>query len=87
MSVYSEIKEIKNELKIQDNCMTLHPIFMIQQQIDNERWEPLQMFFTDKAAKEFIARNQKHYKNLRIYVKSGHRNPEWQAIRNFLLTF
>ena len=45
------------------------------------------VFFTEAAANDYIHRNQKrHSEKLYVYVDSGHRNPEWQEIRNFLLS-
>ena len=45
------------------------------------------VFFTEDAADDYIRRNQKrHSEKLYVYVDSGHRNPEWQEIRNFLLS-
>ena len=45
------------------------------------------VFFTEAAANDYIRRNQKrHSEKLYVYVDSGHRNPEWQEIRNFLLS-
>lgn len=45
-------------------------------------------FFTNTAAEEWIARNRHNYPNgsLNIYVDSGWKNPEWQLVRDFLMT-
>lgn len=51
-----------------------------------DRWDFLQPFFTEAAAKRFIEGNAHRYDELRIYVDSAYRNVEWQAIRAFLLT-
>jgi len=52
-----------------------------------DRWETVQPFFTEVEADRFIAANRhRHDGELRIYVEWGGRNPEWMAIRNFLLS-
>ena len=53
-----------------------------------DRWETVQPFFTEKAAQRFIDSNAHRHDPgaLRIYVDSAYRNPEWMAIRNFLLS-
>lgn len=51
-----------------------------------EEWEYVMCFFTEAAADDFIAHNaHRHDGELRTYVDSGHRNPEWQAVREHLL--
>ncbi len=51
-----------------------------------DHWETVQPFFTETAAQAFIESNKhRHcYEGLRIEVESAYRNPEWQAVRNFL---
>lgn len=49
-----------------------------------ERWEFLQPFFAKSAAEEFIARNGHRFGTMRMYVESGHRNQEWQLLREML---
>ncbi len=54
-------------------------------------WEHVSSFLTDAAAKEFIQRNghrygRHGYSELRTYVESGYRNPEWIALRRALKT-
>lgn len=52
-----------------------------------DRWETIQTFFTEVEADRFIADNRhRHDGELRTYVEWGGRNPEWMAIRNFLLS-
>lgn len=53
-----------------------------------DHWETVQPFFTEKAARQFVESNAHRYDpdSLRIYVDSAYRNPEWQAVRNFLLS-
>lgn len=49
-------------------------------------WVNVQPFFTEAAAQEWITRNQHNYEHpLRIYAKSAHNNPEWKAIRKWLM--
>jgi hypothetical protein len=53
-----------------------------------DRWETVQPFFTEIAAQQFINSNSRRHDPgaLRIYVDSAYQNPEWQAVRNFLLS-
>lgn len=52
-----------------------------------DRWETVQPFFTEVEADRYIAANRhRHDGQLRTYVEWGGRNPEWMAIRNFLLS-
>ena len=51
-----------------------------------DRWEYVQTFFTRAAALQFIDNNKhRYYNELRIYVDSGYRNPEWQTVRQYLI--
>ena len=50
-----------------------------------DRWEYVQVFFTEAAAREYIERNKHNLNEPRVYVDSGYRNPEWQAVRDFLM--
>jgi hypothetical protein len=44
-------------------------------------------FFTQQAAEAWIGANQKrHDEKLYVFVESGWRNPEWQQVRDFLLS-
>ena len=52
-----------------------------------DRWETVQPFFTEVEANHFIEANKhRHNGELRTYVDSAYHNPEWQAVRNFLLS-
>jgi hypothetical protein len=52
-----------------------------------DRWETVQPFFTEVEADRYIAANKhRHDGELRTYVDWGGRNPEWIAIRNFLMS-
>ena len=42
-------------------------------------------FFSAKAAEDYVTRFHYNYKNPYVYVETGYRNDEWQAIRNVLL--
>ncbi len=48
-------------------------------------WDNIQPFLTRKTADWFIDRHGHDYDYLRVYVASGHANPEWIAIRRLLL--
>lgn len=53
----------------------------------SDRWETVQPFFTEVEANRFIAANRhRHDGELRTYVEWGGRNPEWKAVRDFLLS-
>lgn len=45
----------------------------------------VQPFFTRAAAEAFIAANRINLFEPTIYVDSGHRNPEWKAVRKSLM--
>jgi hypothetical protein len=47
-----------------------------------EKWEHFATYVTAEAAQEFVAKKGGQY---RVYVNSGCRNHEWQALRAFLL--
>jgi hypothetical protein len=46
-----------------------------------ESWEFVQPFLTRDAAEEFRRREAHNLGETRIYVESGHRNPEWKRLR------
>lgn len=50
-----------------------------------DQWEFVQPFFTEVAAEAYIAANSHRMNETRIYVDSGYRNYEWQAVRAMLL--
>jgi hypothetical protein len=53
-----------------------------------DTWENVMPFFTREGAEEYLRINGHNLQGQeppRIYVESGYRNAEWQAIRNFLL--
>src|SRR5574343_373070 len=85
--------EISRQLHRQDNRGTSHPIFQVRklQQTKDVHREVLvnegSGFFTHQAAEDWIKIHQKrHDESLYVFVESGWRNPEWQQVRNFLLS-
>ena len=50
-----------------------------------DQWEPVQSFFTERGADAYIQANRHNLKEPRVYVDSAYRNPEWQAIRRYLM--
>lgn len=49
------------------------------------RWEQVASFFTQKAAEKYMATNShRHEGELRMYVSSAYRNPEWAELRRLL---
>ncbi len=46
----------------------------------------VEVFMTNEAAEFWVAQNEHRHNALEIYVASGFRNPEWQAIRDFLMS-
>lgn len=52
-----------------------------------DRWEFVQPFFTEDGAKEYLRINGHNVRGeTRIFVESGWRNAEWEAIRELLLS-
>lgn len=49
-----------------------------------DTWELVQPFFTRVAAEAFIAANKHRLTDPQIFIDSAYRNPEWQAIREYL---
>jgi hypothetical protein len=50
-----------------------------------DTWEFVQPFFTRKAAEAYIEVMRHRLTDPRVYVESGYRNREWQAIRALLM--
>ena len=48
-----------------------------------DRWVYVQPFLSEQGARDYIAANKHRYEpdELRVYVDSGYRNYEWQALR------
>jgi hypothetical protein len=83
----NEILLIAERLRTQDNRITSHPIFMVQERPDSQsNWTNLQPCFTNAAAEAFIERQSHNYRHLRVYVASGYDNPEWRIVRDWLMS-
>lgn len=133
-----EIKEIGQQIALQDNQCTANPIFLVEQKerlygfdencgegpvwIDsdgyeasvevsekleddytsdftepdfwtrtfyNDCWRFVTVFFTEKAARQYIKDNAHHFKyphnEARVFVDSLNRNSEMKAVRNHLI--
>lgn len=50
-----------------------------------DTWETVTVYFTEIGAKHHINQHKHNLIEPRVYVDSGYNNPEWQAIRGFLL--
>jgi hypothetical protein len=50
-----------------------------------DRWEFVQPFLTLEAAEAFRRREAHNLGETRVYVESGHRNPEWKWLRALLV--
>jgi len=50
-----------------------------------EIWEFVTSCFTERGCKDYITVNGHNLGETRIYVESGYRNYEWQAIRELLM--
>jgi len=51
-----------------------------------ERWEFVQPFFTEAAAKRYLEENAHNLRpQARVYAESAYRNKEWIAIRHTLM--
>lgn len=49
-----------------------------------DTWEFVQPFVTHSGAEAYIQANSHRMNEARIYVDSGHRNPEWKEVRRQL---
>jgi hypothetical protein len=50
-----------------------------------DEWEFVTVCLTRKGAENFIKSQAHNLKEPRIYVDSGHRNPEWKALRKYFM--
>ena len=84
---YEEADEIKAEQLngYDEDCVGLDDNTTWNKTYYRDRWEFVQPFFTEKAAKKYIEENSHRLNEPKIYVESGHRNSEFEAIRNFIL--
>lgn len=84
----TEIDRMKKAMLDQENRATAHPMYLVQEQrpfAGKSIWAFVDVFFTEEAAGEFIARHRRNFLELRVYVGSGWRNPEWKAVRELLI--
>lgn len=134
MEIPAKIKKISGLINTQDNRITSHPMFLVQQKVrttgfdpdyaDNSQlcwigddgevdeetskglfedyengkyvdsfytltgfvdsWEFVTCCFTNSGAEEYIRVNGHNLNEPRVYVASGFRNFEFQAVRDFL---
>jgi len=79
-----QIQRIRENLYCQDNRMTGNPYFIV---VEGERPDiknsNTQIFFTQKAADEYIERNAHNMNDPWIWIKSGNASPEWCAVRHY----
>ena len=79
---------MRHEMNTQDNQATAHPMYTVQEVRGEGNMDDvcytLQVFFTRKAAEEFIENEKYNYRKLIIYIKSGNNNLEWIAARRLL---
>jgi hypothetical protein len=82
------LRQSSETINTQDNRITAEPIFMVQEKHwrNSTVYVNIQPFFTEKAAQEYINANRHNLVEPRIYVESGYRNYEWQAVRTLLKT-
>ena len=78
------LETARANIKTQDNRITSHPIFFVQSLVRG-RHVNVQPFFTNVAAEEYIVGERHHLDSPQVYVASGYRNEEWQAVRAVLL--
>lgn len=95
--VYGKLHQFRKELEIQNNRGTAHPMYVVYEKVEMppdtmlpyadfiNKNNFINVFFTQKAANNFIEWNKHDYKGeLFVYIKSGNNNPEWQLIREFI---
>jgi hypothetical protein len=82
-----ELAELRHDLNNQDNRMTAHPMYIVQKYTFGiHAWVFNNVFFTQKAAEEYIEENfsGEALDDVRIYVGSGYRNKQWKLLRRFM---
>jgi len=79
-----ELQQIRENMLSQDNRATSHPMYVVMEDGRDGHRNVIDVFFTDNAARECISENEHNMRNPYVYVKSGYKNREWQAIRKFL---
>ena len=92
LEIPDNIMTIRNNLKKQDVRATSHPAYIVMCEYGDGDKNVVDKFFTNACAKKRVKEleNELEYssiKNLKyyIYVESGWRNPEWIAIRDFIM--
>lgn len=83
--ISSEMHKIAELVRTQDNRMTSHPIFMVQEK-RGQKWVNVQPCFTEEGANRYIRMDGHNLREPRVYVASGYRNLEWQLIRTFFIS-
>lgn len=78
------LKKLQHELKTQDNLATAHPVFCVFSEKGLKRFATA--CFTREGCLRFLAADGHNHRSPHIYVESGHRNWEWQELRQFLMT-
>lgn len=83
--LFAKLSLMAKEVVTQDNRMTSHPVFKVED-YDSKSVRAIATppFFTNMAAEQFIADNYHDIARPFIHVGSGHRNDEWQAVRELL---
>lgn len=86
MHVPEEIRRIAADLRTQDGRCTFSPQYQVRRCSDG-RLISGSVFLTNRAAESFaedwMAENPGE--QLEVYVASGYMNPEWEAVRQFLM--
>lgn len=86
-------KEMRHKMNTQDNRITAHPIYVVQEykradcsgNLQFKAWMDVQSFFTEGVANQYIRYNARDFiGDTRVYVRSGRSNPEWVALRKLL---
>ena len=82
--------DMGDEILEQDNRCTSHPCFQVMnhKHVDggNVIAEVAEVFFTQSGADKYIKAHEHNLNNPFVYIASGHKNHEWIAIRNFLMS-
>lgn len=84
-------EKLGREIETQDNRMTSHPVYAVRQSItvvgSSPKYLRVAEFLTNTAAEAFIETHGHNYADLHVYVDSGHRNDQWQFLREFFMRF
>jgi len=77
-------KEIGKNVANQDNRMTSYPVVQVKDDIGGSE-KVVTVFFTVKAAEDFIKQNLHNLNDPFCYIASGYNNEEWKMIRELLI--